>query len=400
MSSLDPADAGPPAASGGPHDPEVPYGSSSGSAGVEGIRMSETGQTAPVPHDAAPAAADPQPARDGHPQAGRHAAPAAVGAASLAGSSEHSPAHASELGPHGSGPDLGEPQPAAAATAKGSRSFLSELPFLVVVAFLLALLIKAFLVQAFYIPSGSMQQTLEIRDRVLVNKLVYDFRDIRRGEVVVFNGLDSFTQETVVAPPANGVQRVLRAVGGAIGLGVPGEKDFIKRVIAVPGDRVACCTDGKVTVLPEGADEPVVLQEDYLFEDNAEAFCEAGLGAGTCPVGADGILVPEGRLWVMGDHRSSSSDSRAHISDANSGTVPQDKVIGRAFVIVWPLDRARLLSVPDTFDDLGALGALPASALAGTPYALGLIGALPVLALRRRLRGRRADGRRARRQRR
>jgi signal peptidase I len=211
---------------------------------------------------------------------------------------------------------------------------------------------------------------------------VYDFRDIRRGEVVVFNGLDSFTEETVVAPPANGFQRVLRSVGGVLGLGVPGEKDFIKRVIAIPGDRVACCTDGKVTVQPEGAPEPVVLQEDYLFEDSAEAFCAAGLGDASCPVGAEGILVPEGRLWVMGDHRSRSSDSRAHISDANSGTVPQDKVIGRAFVIVWPLDRARLLGVPDTFD---AVTALPSSALAGTPYALGLLGALPVVALRRRL---------------
>ena len=293
--------------------------------------------------------------------------------------------------------------PVARARAKDSRSFLGELPFLVVVAFLLALLIKAFLVQAFYIPSGSMQQTLEIRDRVLVNKLVYDFRDIRRGEVVVFNGLDSFTEETVIAPPANGFQRVLRAVSGAIGLGVPGEKDFIKRVIAVPGDRVACCTDGKVTVQPEGAAEPVVLAEDYLFEDNAEAFCAAGLGVGSCPTGAEGILVPEGRLWVMGDHRSRSSDSRAHISDANSGTVPQDKVIGRAFVIVWPVDRARLLSVPDTFDGFQALGAVPSAALAGTPYALGLIGALPVLALRRRLRdraARRAAGRALRRLRR
>jgi signal peptidase I len=181
---------------------------------------------------------------------------------------------------------------------------------------------------------------------------------------------------------------VLRAVSGAIGLGVPGEKDFIKRVIAVPGDRVACCTDGKVTVQPEGAAEPVVLQEDYLFEDSAEPFCAAGLGEGACPAGAEGILVPDGRLWVMGDHRSRSSDSRAHISDENSGTVPQDKVIGRAFVIVWPVDRARLLSVPDAFDGLGAAAALPSAALAGTPYALGLIGALPVLALRRRLRAR------------
>ncbi len=92
--------------------------------------------------------------------------------------------------------------------------------------------------------------------------------------------------------------------------------------------------------------------------------------------------MPEGRLWVMGDHRASSSDSRAHISDDELGTVPQDKVIGRAFVIVWPLDRARVLSVPETFDS--ALGPLPAYGVAATPYALGVLGALPLVALRRR----------------
>jgi signal peptidase I len=279
-----------------------------------------------------------------------------------------------------------EPEPAAKAEKKGS--FVKELPFLVVIAFVLALLIKAFLVQAFYIPSGSMQQTLEIRDRVLVNKLVYDFRDIHRGEIVVFNGLDSFTPETTVAPPSNGVQRVLNGIASAVGVGAPGEKDFIKRVIGVPGDRVACCVDGKVTVQPEGAEQPIVLDEPYLFEDNAEPFCAAGLGESNCPEGAEGVLVPEGRLWVMGDHRSSSSDSRAHIDNADQGTVPQDKVIGRAFVVVWPLDRAEVLSVPSTFAE--ALGPLTGPAVAGTPFALGLVGALPVVALRRRLRRRRA----------
>ena len=269
---------------------------------------------------------------------------------------------------------------------KEKGSFFRELPFLVAIAFLLALLIKAFLVQAFYIPSGSMQQTLELRDRVLVNKLVYDFRDIHRGEVVVFNGLDSFTPETEIAPPANCVQRVLRAISSAVGVGAPGEKDFIKRVIGVPGDRVACCTNGRVTVQPEGAARPVELDEPYVFEDDRMPFCSAGTGEQSCPTGAEGVLVPEGRLWVMGDHRGSSSDSRAHIDDANKGTVPQDKVIGRAFVIVWPLDRAKVLSVPETFN--GALGALPAQALAGTPFALGLVGALPLVALRRRLRRR------------
>ena len=276
----------------------------------------------------------------------------------------------------------------ATEPAPKKGSFFRELPFLVVIAFVLALLIKAFLVQAFYIPSGSMQQTLEVRDRVLVNKLVYDFRDIHRGEVVVFNGLDSFTPETTVAPPSNGVQRVLQAVARAIGVGAPGEKDFIKRVIGVPGDRVACCVDGHVTVQPEGADAPTVLDEPYLYEDNAEPFCAAGLGESNCPAGAEGVLVPDGRLWVMGDHRSRSSDSRAHIDNADQGTVPQDKVIGRAFVIVWPVSRATVLSVPETFTS--ALGPLPGYAVQGVPLGLGLVGALPLVVLRRRWRARRS----------
>jgi signal peptidase I len=296
----------------------------------------------------------------------------------------------SRSAPSASGPG---PDGAGAHRKPRERSgggFFRELPFLVVIAFLLALLIKAFLVQAFYIPSGSMQQTLELRDRVLVNKLVYDFREIHRGEVVVFNGLDSFTPETEIAPPSNAVQRVLRWVAAAVGVGAPGEKDFIKRVIGVPGDRVACCSNGKVTVQPGDGSAPVELDEPYVFEDDRMVFCAAGTGEAACPPGAEGVLVPEGRLWVMGDHRGSSADSRFHIDDENNGTVPQDKVIGRAFVIVWPLDRAGLLRVPETFDGaLTALGPLPSYGLAATPYALGLVGALPVVALRRRWRRRR-----------
>ena len=314
-------------------------------------------------------------------------------------SEDRAPGSVETESPGGKGSDGPEnPPPAAPASGgpgkhakvKSGGSFFRELPFLIVIAFLLALLIKAFLIQAFYIPSGSMQQTLELRDRVLVNKLVYNFRDIHRGEVVVFNGLDSFTPEVTIAEPSNGVQRVLRAISSAVGVGAPGEKDFIKRVIGVPGDRVACCSpEGKVTVQPEGAEQPVALEEPYVFQDDSQPFCAAGAGESSCPEGAPGVLVPEGRLWVMGDHRNSSSDSRAHIDDENSGTVPQDKVIGRAFVIVWPLDRARVLSVPDTFTDaLGPLGPLPAYGLMATPYALGVVGALPLVALRRRWRSR------------
>jgi len=275
----------------------------------------------------------------------------------------------------------------------GTGSFLRELPVLVVVALGLALLIKAFLVQAFYIPSGSMEQTLAIHDRVLVNKLVYDIRDIHRGEVVVFNGEGSFSpdpdMETAVEP-SSGVQQVLATVRSAVGLGSPGEKDFIKRVIGLPGDRVACCTDGHVTVQPEGG-QPVELVEPYVYTNSpATSFCAQGDGEGACPAGSQPVTVPPGRLFVLGDHRDNSSDSRAHIdTDPDmGGTIPQDRVIGRAFVVVWPFPHAAMLRVPGVFSDQ-ALG-LGSAAAVGAPYALGLVGALPVTWLRRRRRRRTA----------
>ncbi|MDT7573275.1 MAG: signal peptidase [Actinomycetota bacterium] len=222
-----------------------------------------------------------------------------------------------------------------------------ELPVLVVVAVVLAVLVKTFLVQAFFIPSGSMEKTLHgcsgcHGDRVLVNKVLYKVRDIRRGEIVVFNGVDSFDSEVPDPPPANGIQRAVRSFTRLIGLGAPGEKDYIKRVIGLPGDRVACCSDGHVTVQPKGSKTAIELREPYLFEDDHQVFCAAGTDA-QCPPGAPGVLVPEGRLWVMGDHRGASSDSRAN------GTIPIDRVIGRAFVVVWPLMRVKTLPVPSTF---------------------------------------------------
>ena len=235
---------------------------------------------------------------------------------------------------------------AALPKAKRGKGW-RELPVLVVVAVVLAIVVKTFLIQAFFIPSGSMETTLHgcpgcNGDRVLVNKVVYQVRDIHRGEIVVFNGVDSFDAEAPVLPPGNAAQRALNGLTRLIGLGAPGEKDYIKRVIGLPGDRVSCCSNGHVTVQPKGSDTPVALEEPYLYEDDAEVFCAAGTGD-QCPPGAPGVLVPEGRLWVMGDHRSASSDSRAN------GTIPIDKVIGRAFVVVWPFNRVTLLPVPDPF---------------------------------------------------
>ncbi len=248
---------------------------------------------------------------------------------------------------------------------KRSGSFVREMPFLLLVALGLALVIKAFLMQAFYIPSGSMENTLQIRDRVLVNKLIYRFRDIHRGEIVVFNGLNSFSPEVQFTPAANPVQRLLQPVARALGVGPPGEEDFIKRVIGVPGDTVQCC-DAKGRVQVNG----VPLDEPYVYQDNHQPFGP--------------VKVPKGRLWVMGDHRQFSADSRAHTLDPGGGTVPADKVIGRAFVRVWPVPRVGLLSVPKTFHQK-ALSLAPVTA----PYALGFAAAAPVVLLRRRVRRRR-----------
>jgi signal peptidase I len=254
------------------------------------------------------------------------------------------------------------PPPPGARHQKHQRSFLRELPFLVVVAFVLALLIKTFLVQAFYIPSGSMQQTLAIGDRVLVNKIPYYFHDPRRGQIVVFNGLHNFDEGVTISQPSNPVAKGLRKVTSLIGLGAPNEKDYIKRVIGVPGDRVMCCdSQGRVVVTPKGG-SPQSLDEPYIYDNDtgdSRYFCEATASATftssrkqACAPGATGILVPKDRLWVMGDHRGNSADSRFHMTDSHQGTVPADKVVGRAFTIVYPLGRAGLLRVPSTFGHL------------------------------------------------
>jgi signal peptidase I len=191
-----------------------------------------------------------------------------------------------------------------------------EIVILLGVAVVVAVLVRTLLLQTFYIPSESMQPTLEVYDRVLVNKLVYRFREPDRGEVVVF--------EAPLEWRSN-----------------PSEKDFIKRVIAVGGDTVACCAPGNRLIING---QP--LDEPYLFRD------ANGVPDPAAPMEFE-VVVPEGRLWVLGDHRSWSGDSMDHYrtsGDVDAATISVDSVIGRAFLRYWPLDRIGWLSVPDEFD--------------------------------------------------
>ncbi|CAJ64420.1 putative Signal peptidase I [Frankia alni ACN14a] len=254
----------------------------------------------------------------------------------------------------GSGRRVGRP----GSGVRGRGSFLRELPVLVLVAFLLALLIKALLVQAFWIPSESMERTLLVDDRVLVNKVVYHFRDVHRGEIVVFNGKGTGFdhQESIVPKPTNVVSKFVRGAQNLLGLGAPSETDFIKRVIGVGGDTVACCdAEGRVTVNGHPLDEPYVYQNDY------QRFGP--------------VKVPAGYLWVMGDHRGASSDAR------QNGPIPKDKVVGRAFVRVWPLSRLGFLGVPGTFSGIPdasvAPRATPAPTAPGASAASGAGAAQP-----------------------
>ncbi|MFF2044759.1 signal peptidase I [Kitasatospora sp. NPDC058170] len=249
------------------------------------------------------------------------------------------------------------------------RSFWKELPILVGIALVLALVIKTFFVQAFSIPSESMQNTLQVGDRVLVDKLTPWFgAEPERGEVVVFHDPGGWLNDEPVQQSDNSFVRGVQDVLSFVGL-MPSanEKDLIKRVIAIGGDTVECEGEGPVKV------NGIALDEPYIFPGNTPC--------GTKPFGP--VKVPKNGIWVMGDHRADSLDSRFHMDQPGGGSVPVDEVIGRAFVVAWPIDHWATLPVPSTFDQKGLSAAAPL-----VPPVAGAVGAVGMLPLVRRLRDR------------
>ncbi|MFF2330488.1 MULTISPECIES: signal peptidase I [unclassified Streptomyces] len=250
---------------------------------------------------------------------------------------------------------------------KKPRSFWKELPLLIGIALVLALLIKTFLVQAFSIPSDSMQDTLQRGDRVLVDKLTPWFgSEPKRGEVVVFHDPGGWLENTQTPNP-NVAQKFLSFIGLMPSVE---EKDLIKRVIAIGGDTVECKKNGPVVVNGKALDD-----QSFIFPGNTPCNDE--------PFGP--IKVPEGRIWVMGDHRQNSLDSRYHQELPGNGTVSNDEVVGRAIVVAWPINRWATLPVPKTFDQAGINDQSAMNTAMGlAPGALGVAGALPLVLWRRR----------------
>ena len=324
--------------------------------------------------------------RDGQATDDQHDPAAALTAAEAGPWAEAAGQDAGEPGQDG--PESGEDSAAGSglgsSAGKRKRSW-RQLMTIVVAAIILMLLIKAFVVQVYRIPSSSMEDTLLTGDRVLVNKLVYHFRGIDRGDIVVFSGQGSWGTTTGAPDPDPPGDPVLRAVDDVLtDIGVYSTQTYyIKRVIGLPGDHVACCTNGRMTVNGVPLDET-----SYLFpgaSPSEEPFS---------------VIVPPGRLWVMGDNRAISDDSRGHMFSGfpKDGTVPENEVAGRAFLIIWPPSQFGDLPIPATFQQAalhaGAIGApvlqvaeAAVSAVAAVPAAgAAAVLGIPLLALRRRRR--------------
>jgi signal peptidase I len=307
-------------------------------------------------------------------------------------------------GPDGSGPSdaAGAPVPGADDDSRKARRLMRkrkrrkapwwELPVLVAVAILVAVLVKTFVIQPFYIPSPSMERTLHgctgcKGDRILVNKPIYDLRDPHPGDIVVFHAPPGWDDEPASRPPSNPIVKGLRGFGQLVGFVPPDGLVLVKRVIAVGGQTIkGASLNGRdqIMISDHGTAGPWrTLNEPYTYYNGDDSHAVFGP-----------VTVPKGRLWVMGDHRDDSADSRFHCSpsgaqgpddascDPTASTVADNEVIGKAVVIAWPPSRWRTLGTPTTFKNA-------ALALGGDqPLVGGGVIVLPFYLARRRRRRR------------
>ncbi len=200
---------------------------------------------------------------------------------------------------------------------------------LVVVAVVLAVIVKTFFVQAFYIPSGSMEPTMMVHDKILVQKVSYWGGDVDRGDIVVFDDPGGWLPESETSRPRGVAQEALEKIGL-----FPSGGHLIKRVIGVGGDHVVCCSQGRLTVNGTPVDEP------YLLDETATAKTRFD------------VTVPAGRLWVMGDNRGNSNASPQHLGDPGGGAIRESSVVGEAWLRLWPLGRAGRVHGTSAFDDV------------------------------------------------
>ncbi|MGP3536467.1 signal peptidase I [Microbacterium sp. RD1] len=225
-----------------------------------------------------------------------------------------------------SAPATEQPRPAEEGRRRGWLVFLRDVVIIVVIALLVSFLVKTFLVRSFYIPSASMAQTLIVQDRILVDEITPRFGAYERGDVVVFRDPGGWLPPST-APARPAIVEAFDWVLSLVGLSAPDSDDhLIKRVIGLPGDHVVCCNAlGQVTVNGVPLDET-----GYLNLPPGRTAPE--------PVTYD-VVVPDGSLWVLGDNRDSSRDSRYNQDQPGGGFVPLDNVVGRAFLVTWPFDR-------------------------------------------------------------
>jgi len=208
---------------------------------------------------------------------------------------------------------------------RGWRAFLRDVAVILVAAIVISFLIKTFLIRSFYIPSASMHETLLENDRIIVNQLTPDLMPIEHGDVVVFRDPGGWL-DPEPQPEQNPVVGFFDWLLSIVGLTAPDSNDhLIKRVIGLPGDHVVCCNEfGQLTVNGVPLEEPYIIRPEGVTKASRDDF---------------DVVVPEDSLWVMGDNRYNSEDSRFHQDTPGKGFVPFDHVVGRAILISWPIDR-------------------------------------------------------------